>query len=95
MTVPGLHIAEHRPDDGDYDCHCDGVADHRVFKDDPKDDMVVNTAIDGKSDYIVSGDRHLKKLRRFRGVRVVSPRAFMGIVARELGSVLLAESDVH
>ena len=41
----------------------------RVVKDDPKDDMVIETAYDGHADFIVTGDRHLLKLKSFRKSR--------------------------
>ena len=44
----------------------------KVVKEDPKDDVVLNTAYSGKADYIVSGDKHLIPLREFKGMRIVS-----------------------
>ena len=44
---------------------------------DPKDNPVVATAVAGKADYLVTGDRaHHLPLGEYRGVRMVSPRAF-------------------
>jgi len=40
--------------------------------DDPKDDIVINTAIDGRADLIISGDHHLLSLKEFRGIKIVS-----------------------
>ena len=55
---------------------------------DPKDNPVVATAVAGKADYLVTGDRaHLLPLDEYRGVRMVSPREFLDL----LGS--LQESD--
>ena len=51
------------------------VADNPVFKavlEDPDDDVVLNAAVAGKADLIVSGDRHLLKLECFKGIRIVS-----------------------
>lgn len=45
----------------------------KIVKEDPKDDVILRTAYDGKVDYIVSGDKHLLNLRKFRGIRIVSP----------------------
>ncbi len=47
----------------------------RSFKtvaEDPDDDMVLSTAYGGKATHIVSGDRHLLNLKRFRGIRIVT-----------------------
>jgi hypothetical protein len=38
---------------------------------DPEDDLILATAYDGGADYIVSGDKHLFKLKRFRGVKII------------------------
>ncbi len=44
----------------------------RVIAEDPEDDMVLSTALEGNASCIVSGDRHLLGLKRFRGVRIVT-----------------------
>ena len=64
-----------------------------LVKDDPADDIVVNTAIDGRVDYVVSGDRHLLKLERFRGTVFVSPREFLRVLGREFGEMILKGTD--
>lgn len=38
---------------------------------DPDDDKVINTAYDGKVQYIVSGDRLVREVREFNGIRIV------------------------
>ena len=51
------------------------VTIRRSFKavpEDPDDDVVLSTAFDGKASYVVSGDRHLLNLGRFRGIRIVT-----------------------
>lgn len=65
----------------------------KAVHEDPADDVIVNTALDGKTDYIVSGDKHLLKLGKFRGIKIVSPRTFMTIVARRIGDLILPTSD--
>lgn len=44
---------------------------------DPDDDHVLGTAIAGNADCIVTGDRDLLVLERFRVVEIVSPSEFM------------------
>jgi hypothetical protein len=44
----------------------------KVISEDPSDDIIINTAIDGGAEYIVSGDEHLLALGEFRGIRMVS-----------------------
>ena len=65
------------------------------MKEDPEDDAVVNTAYDGKADYIVSGDKHLLRLTRFKGVRIVSPTSFLTIVAKRFGDLMLSNSGIE
>jgi putative PIN family toxin of toxin-antitoxin system len=47
---------------------------------DPKDDPVVACAVEGEADYIVSGDRDLLVLGVYEGVRIVTPREFLGLL---------------
>jgi len=44
----------------------------RVVPDDPDDDHVVACAVAARVDVIVSGDKHLLKLREFQGIRIVT-----------------------
>jgi putative PIN family toxin of toxin-antitoxin system len=51
---------------------------------DPDDEMILECALAGEVDYIVSGDKkHLLLLGQFRGIRIVSPAEFVRIVATE------------
>ena len=49
----------------------------KVIADDPDDDRVLECAVKGRADVIVSGDRHLLKLGRYRGVSIVTVRQFL------------------
>jgi predicted nucleic acid-binding protein len=53
----------------------------REVADDPDDDRILECAVAGHADIIVSGDQHLLRLKSFRGISVVSPTDF----ARMLG----------
>jgi putative PIN family toxin of toxin-antitoxin system len=46
--------------------------------DDPDDDKFIACALASKSKVIVSGDKHLLKVSGFRGIRVITPREFIG-----------------
>lgn len=48
-----------------------------VVKDDPKDDMIVETAYDGHADMIVTGDKHLLGLHDFQGIEIITVKAFI------------------
>lgn len=43
-----------------------------VINNDPDDNILINTAYDGKADYIVSGDKDIKNLKNFKKIRIVS-----------------------
>lgn len=44
---------------------------------DPADDKFLACAVDGHADWLVTGDRHLRALKQFRGVRIGPPAAFL------------------
>jgi len=50
---------------------------HKAVKSDPKDDMIVDCAVEGHTDYIVSGDNHLLSLVALEGIPVVTPSDFL------------------
>jgi uncharacterized protein len=45
------------------------------------DDLILSTADAGNADYLVTGDAELRKLERYRGVRIVTPREFLDVLA--------------
>jgi putative PIN family toxin of toxin-antitoxin system len=55
----------------------------KVVKNDPDDDIVVNTAYDGNADYIVSGDSDLLKLKNFKGIRIVTVDEILIILEKD------------
>ena len=46
---------------------------------DPKDDRVLETAISGRAEFIVTGDNDLLALNPFRGVQILSPSQFLSL----------------
>ena len=61
----------------------------KVIKEDPKDDIVLNMAYDGKAEYIVSGDHHLQNLKKFKGIKIVSPKQIMKIITKRFGEFII------
>ena len=43
-----------------------------VIKEDPEDDKFLECAVAGKADFIVSGDKHLLKLKEFHGIKIIT-----------------------
>jgi uncharacterized protein len=54
-----------------------------VIHNDPDDNRILECAVEGKADVIVSGDHHLRDLKSYRGIPVVRPIDFL----RTLGIV--------
>lgn len=52
---------------------------------DPADDKFIIAAVEGEADYVVSGDRHLRNLESYRGIRIISPSEFVRILKEEGG----------
>jgi uncharacterized protein len=48
-----------------------------VISDDPDDDRVLECAVTGRVDYVVSGDRRLLRLGSFVGIPIMSVRQFL------------------
>jgi uncharacterized protein len=44
-----------------------------IIKDDPSDDRILECAVSGQADLIVSGDHHLTNLKSFRGIGIIRP----------------------
>ncbi len=59
---------------------------HGVAEDD-EDDMILATAVAANADYLVTGDKGLVELTVFRGIRIVSPRAFLDMLDSERPNV--------
>jgi putative PIN family toxin of toxin-antitoxin system len=54
-----------------------------AIKEDPSDNKFLECAIEVRADYIVSGDNHLKGLKEFQGIKIVSAKEFLGILSKE------------
>ena len=51
-----------------------------VIKEDPTDNKFLECAVESHADYIITGDRHLKKLSEFEGTKIVNAREFLDIL---------------
>ena len=47
-----------------------------IVKNDPDDNKVIECAIESSSDYIVTYDRHLLKLKEYKGIKIITPEEF-------------------
>jgi len=48
-----------------------------VIKEDPKDNVILACAQAARADFIVSGDKHLRKLGSYQSIRIISPAEFL------------------
>jgi uncharacterized protein len=53
-----------------------------VVSDDEADNRILECALAARPDAIVTGDRHLLRLKRFRGTRITTPREFLDTKAQ-------------
>ena len=54
----------------------------REVKKDPPDNRVLECALSSRAKTIVSGDRHLLELEKFRGIEIAKPREFLDRLAK-------------
>jgi predicted nucleic acid-binding protein len=47
---------------------------------DPSDNKYLSCAIEGKADFIISGDHHIRDVRTFRSNPIVSPAEFLKLM---------------
>lgn len=52
----------------------------RVVEKDPEDDKYLTAALEGRAGYPVSGDSDLLELHEYKGVNIVTVRAFLRIL---------------
>ena len=49
---------------------------------DPADDKFLAAALEGKARYVVSGDKDLLSLKKYRNVQIITPAVFLKILER-------------
>jgi putative PIN family toxin of toxin-antitoxin system len=54
-----------------------------IIESDPGDNMVLECAVTGGAEYIVSGDKHLLGLGQYEGIRILSPADFLRVLEQE------------
>lgn len=50
-----------------------------IIEEDPDDNKILECAIEGKVNYIITKDNHLLKLKEFRGIKIITPEDFIVI----------------
>jgi len=49
---------------------------------DPADDMIIACALEGRADFIISGDHHLTDLKNYQGIEIVAPSTFLELITK-------------
>ncbi|MCI0484611.1 MAG: putative toxin-antitoxin system toxin component, PIN family [candidate division NC10 bacterium] len=58
----------------------EGILRIGAVAEDPEDDKYIAAALEGRAQFIVTGDAHLLTLKIYEGVRMVTPRVFLGLL---------------
>ena len=61
-----------------------GILTLTVITEDPPDDWYLECAAEGEAAYIVSGDRLLLRLEIYQGIPILTPRAFLEVLQRQV-----------
>ena len=51
-----------------------------IIEDDPEDNIVLECALEGNANYIISSDPHVLKLKEFKGIKIVNPKEFLDLL---------------
>lgn len=55
----------------------------KVVEDDPKDNMVIETAYDGSAELIITGDGHLLALRDFKEIKIITVEQMLTLLEKK------------
>jgi putative PIN family toxin of toxin-antitoxin system len=51
-----------------------------IVKEDPSDNRILECAVASGSDYLITGDRHLLRLKSYDGIRILTVSDFLELV---------------
>ncbi|MDO8517056.1 MAG: putative toxin-antitoxin system toxin component, PIN family [Nanoarchaeota archaeon] len=51
-----------------------------IVEEDPDDNKILECAVEGKVNYIISQDKHLLKLKEFQDIKILTPEEFCSIL---------------
>lgn len=51
-----------------------------AVKEDPSDNKFLETALNGKADYIITQDNHLLKIKEYKNIKIMAPKEFLKIL---------------
>jgi len=80
FKIPGREVSEILIDLSNFTFPVEVTKKYRVILDDPDDDKFIDCAVQCNADYIVSGDRHLLRLKEYSGTKILKASEFLSIV---------------
>jgi len=48
-----------------------------IVKEDPSDNKIIECALEAKASFIISGDKHLLNIKKYKGIKIVSPKEIL------------------
>ncbi|MFZ2411766.1 MAG: putative toxin-antitoxin system toxin component, PIN family [Candidatus Methanoperedens sp.] len=51
-----------------------------VIKEDPDDDRILECAVEGEAEYLVSGNKHLLNIKEFQGIKILTANQMLEIL---------------
>ena len=54
----------------------------KAIESDPDDNRYLECAVKAQADFIISGDRHLKDLKSFQGIKIVDSATFIAFIGK-------------
>lgn len=55
----------------------------RVVRVDKSDNKIIEAAVESNSDYIISGDKHLLKIKKYQKIKIVTPAEYLSIYLKK------------
>lgn len=53
----------------------------KIILEDPDDDIIIESAVVGNANYIITGDSHLLKLKKFAGISIITAAEFLNSIS--------------
>ena len=49
----------------------------KIIKKDPTDNKILECALEAKASFIISGDKHLLEIKKYKGIKIITPKEFL------------------
>jgi len=55
----------------------------KIVKDDPDDDKIIECALASNSDYLITYDRHLLKIKEYKSIKIITPEEMLKLKLKQ------------